>query len=242
MDVRGCIAALCAGLCAASGCAAPTGPEEPPPELVRQEVMDVNVDSLDVIHGALRIVATMADGSADASVALGGRCVHREVGGGVSTATTLVWALEEREVADAIDCGLTVHARTREDGQPVDKVADLAVAVELTSSEPDAAGDSPPAPALAGIEVAQSVLHGRPLRSEGRSYEASLSIGGTQVEGAGEPEQVQPEEPSVEDPPGQDEIEIEGPSPWPGALSAPSRRRRADRDRPANRCGRRRAP
>ena len=158
-----------------------------------------NVDSLDVIHGALRIVATMADGSADVSVVLGGTCEHREVGGGVSTATTLVWALEERDVAEAIDCSLTVHARAREGGQPVDKVADLAVAVELTSPEPDAAGDAPPTPALAGIDVAESVLHARTLRIDGHSFEASLSVAGTQVEGDTEPQQAQAEEPTVED-------------------------------------------
>lgn len=169
--------------------------------------MNLSVDSLDVLHGALRMVATMADGSADVAVVLGGTCDHKEVGGGVSTATTLVWALEERDVAGAIDCGLTVHARAREARQPVDRVADLAVAVELTSSEPDTPGDAPP-PAPGSIDVAQSVLHGRPLRSEGRSYEASLSIGGMKVDGAGEPEP--PEEPSVEDTqPEQDEIEVE---------------------------------
>lgn len=216
MGMREGIAAVCVVVWASSGCAAPTGPEEPPPEVVRQEPMDVGVDSLDVIHGALRIVATMADGSADLSVTLGGRCEHREVGGGVSTATTLVWAFEERDVADALACGLTVHARAREDGAEVDKVADLAVAVELSPSDPDApdaARDAPPPPTFATLEVAQSVLHGLPLRSEGRSFEASLSVAGTPVQSDTEPETIQGQEQSVEGveepPPEQDEIEVE---------------------------------
>jgi hypothetical protein len=216
MRVRGCFAALSVTVWAGSGCAAPTGPEEPPPEIVRQEPLALSVESLDVIHGALRIVATMADGSADVSVVLGGTCDHREVGGGVSTARTLVWALEERDVASAIDCGLTVHAWAREGGTRVDKVADLAVAVELTSSDSDTPGDGRPPPMPASLEVAQSVLHSRPLRLEGHFFEASLTVAGTQVESGSEPEQAQREEQRGEEPEseqdeesGQDAIEIE---------------------------------
>src|SRR5579862_7025421 len=199
MGVRDGIAALSVVVWAGYGCAAPAGPEEPPPEVVRQESMDVSVDSLDVLHGALRIVATMGDGSADVSVVLGGTCDHREVGGGMSTARTLVWALEERDVADAIDCGLTVHARAREGGRPVDKVADLTVTAELSSSDPDPPGDAPPPAMPASLEVAQSLLHARPLRVAGRSFEASLSVSVTQIAADTEPEQAQTEEEKVED-------------------------------------------
>jgi hypothetical protein len=50
------------------------------------------------------------------------------------------------------------------------------------------------------IDVAQSVLHSRPLRIEGRSFEASLTVAGTQIEGETEPAQAQPEERGTEEP------------------------------------------
>lgn len=200
MGVRAYIAALSVVVWAGSGCAAPAGPEEPPPEVVRQEPLDLRIESVDVVHGALRIVATMAEGSADVAVVLGGACEHREVGRGVSTARTLVWALEERDVASAIDCDLTVHARAREAGTPIDKVAALTVTAELSSPGSDTPGEGPAPPLPASIDVAQSILHSLPLRIDGRSFEASLTVAGTQVEGDTEPEQAQNEEQQTEEP------------------------------------------
>ena len=134
MQVRGSFAtmSLCVG--ALSGCAARAGAAETAAP-VEDQPLGITVDALDVVHGALRISATMVDGAADVSVRLGGDCEPREVGGGLSTLSTLVWSLGDREVAAAIGCGLAVRARVRDGADWVNKVGELAVAVDLAAQE-----------------------------------------------------------------------------------------------------------
>jgi hypothetical protein len=183
MGVRASLAAWSLVVCAAGGCAAPTGADEPPPEPPpRDEPMDVAVDSLDVVHGALRVIATMTDGAADVSVRLGGGCEHREVGAGLSTPSRLIWALGERDVADALDCGLVVRAKAREGAQAVNKVAELAVAFELTTEEGEGPGDAPDLQSIPRVDFARCVLGDRPLRIAGASYAVSMTVGGTTLQ------------------------------------------------------------
>jgi hypothetical protein len=104
--------------------------------------LDLAIDALDIVHGALRLTATMVDGAADLSVRLGGSCEHREVGGGLSTPSTLVWSLGDSEVAEAIGCGLAVRARLRDRDGSVNKVANLDVTVDV-AAEADNPEDGP---------------------------------------------------------------------------------------------------
>jgi len=127
---------------AMGGCAA--GGDDPsgePPE--QEQPLDLTVDSLDIAHGALRVSATMVDGAADVSVRLGGECEHREVGGGLSTLSTLVWSLGDSDVAESIRCGLVVRARVRDGVRYVHKVAELAVAVDVAAQEVENTQDGP---------------------------------------------------------------------------------------------------
>jgi|HubBroStandDraft_2_1064218.scaffolds.fasta_scaffold533982_1 hypothetical protein len=197
MNVRGSFAAACLVVGAASGCVAQAGAdetsEEPPP---REEPLDLTIDSLDVVHGALRISATMVDGSADVSVRLGGRCERREVGGGVSTLSGFVWALGDRDVADAIDCGLVVYALARDSAGYVNKLAalDVQVGLELQTEDPTA-DDEPSGFPVPPTELAWSVLRAQPLTVGRRSFATSISIGGTSIQAdPQEPDEV-PEEP-----------------------------------------------
>jgi hypothetical protein len=250
MGVRGSFAAASLIVAAMGGCAGEAGEtgEEGASEetLAPDGPLDITVDSLDIVHGALRISATMVDGSADVSVQLGGDCEHREVGGGFSTPSTLVWALGGKDVAGAIACGLTVRARVRDGERRVNKVGDLVVSVDIAAqgSEDDeagphlqsvtisdvgvsavfapvsrsarlTAGDSiveaeppesreDPAPdddtgrfTVLPIDLARSVLRGRPLVLDGSSFAISLSVGGTSLEGEAQgPDEAQegPEE------------------------------------------------
>jgi hypothetical protein len=102
----------------------------------------IQVDTLEVVHGALRVEATMVDGAADVAVTLGGTCEHREVGGGVSTPSLMIWSLGDGDVGEAIHCGLTVRARARDALGAVTKVADLGVDVSM-QAEGDNADDAP---------------------------------------------------------------------------------------------------
>ncbi len=183
------IATLTAG-CAAEVGTGEVGAERPSEQtLASDEPLEVAVDSLDVVHGALRISATMVDGSADVSVRLGGDCKHDEVGGGISTLSTLVWALGDDDLAAAIACGLTVRARVRDGRRYVNKVADLAVAIDLEAQESEDTEDAPrlqivtmSAAGVSADELASSVLKGRLLVLDGASFAISLSVGGTSLE------------------------------------------------------------
>jgi hypothetical protein len=144
MDVRGSLATALV-VAAMGGCAATAGQggplEEAPAE---DQPLDLTVDSLDIVHGALRLSATMVDGAADVSVRLGGDCEHRDVGGGVSTLSALVWSLGDEEVAEAIGCGLSVRARVRGDARPVNKIAELDVAIGVSPEETESTDDGLP--------------------------------------------------------------------------------------------------
>jgi hypothetical protein len=201
MDVREALATWSLFVCVAGGCAAGTGSEASNAEAPeREEPLDITVDTLDVVHGAVRIMATMSDGAADVEVRLAGACDPREVGGGVSTLSTLVWTLGERDIADAIGCGLAVRVRVREGGRTVYKTADLPVAVDVGAGEDPDAGDAPGLESVGvtpeGVELvltsgrfvvsrtdfARRVLHGDCFHLDGASFAPSLSVGGTAVE------------------------------------------------------------
>jgi hypothetical protein len=144
MSARGSLATVAMIVGSMCGCAAQAGQDDPSEEAAAEDQpLDLTVDSLDVVHGALRISATMVDGAADVSVRLGGDCEPREVGGGLSTLSTLVWALADTDVADSIGCGLAVRARVREGPRMVNKVAELAVAVSAGAPESQNPDDGP---------------------------------------------------------------------------------------------------
>jgi len=156
MNVRGALATLSL-IVGAAGCAAPAGDDPPEEAPAADQPLDLTIDSLDVVHGALRVSATMVDGAADVSVRLGGECEHREVGGGLSTLSTLVWSLGDSEVAEATSCGLVVRARVREGTRYVNKVADLEVTVDMgaQAENPD---DGPQLQAVAPSELGVSAV------------------------------------------------------------------------------------
>jgi hypothetical protein len=156
MNVRGALATLSL-IAGAAGCAAPAGDDPPEEAPAADQPLDLTIDSLDVVHGALRVSATMVDGAADVSVRLGGECEHREVGGGLSTLSTLVWSLGDSEVAEATSCGLVVRARVREGTRYVNKVADLEVTVDMgaQAQNPD---DGPQLQAVAPSELGVSAV------------------------------------------------------------------------------------
>lgn len=153
MDVRRSIATVSLVVGALGGCAA--RPEVPDPSQetpAEDQPLDIAIDALDIVHGALRLSATMVDGAADSSVRLGGDCEHREVGGGLSTRSTLVWSLGDRDVAEAIACGLVVRARVRDPTRYVNKVAELQVEVDM-GADVDNAEDGPQ---LQGLTMSES--------------------------------------------------------------------------------------
>jgi hypothetical protein len=128
------LCALAALLCASTACSAPTNDEEPPmvPEI--EENLELSVDALDVRHGALRIEASMTDGSADVSMWLGETCEAREVGHGFATPAGFAWSLSRDEIASAIECNLLVVARGKNDeGLRVRRTTTLAVQAALVA-------------------------------------------------------------------------------------------------------------
>jgi hypothetical protein len=195
MNVRGSLATISLVLGMVAGCASPAGDDDPSEETAaEEEPLDLTVDSLDIVHGALRLRATMVDGSADVSVRLGSDCEHREVGGGLSTPSTLVWSLGDDDVADAIGCGLVVRARVRDGARHVNKVAPLGVTVDMAAREVDSAEDGPQlqsvAPSELGIAVVfasvtgsarlttgDSILQAAPPESEGEDPAAGDDTG-----------------------------------------------------------------
>ncbi len=168
MDARGLVVGISLLAMATAHCATPPKPEDEADEgPIEEAQLDLTVDSVDVIHGALRLRATMVDGAADVSVTLGGDCERREAGGGLSTASTLTWTLGDGDLADALGCGLAVRANVRSGGRYVSKLAQLAIAVEVTRSAdgpgsesstkaPSAQDDS--LPDIPPLELAHSLL------------------------------------------------------------------------------------
>jgi hypothetical protein len=153
MDVRRSLATVSLVVGALAGCAARPEVLDPSEETpAEDQPLDIAIDALDIVHGALRLSATMVDGAADLSVRLGGDCEHREVGGGLSTRSTLVWSLSDHDVAEAIACGLVVRARVRDPTRYVNKVAELEVAVDM-AADADNAEDGPQ---LQGLTMSES--------------------------------------------------------------------------------------
>jgi hypothetical protein len=173
MDARGSLAAACLVAGALCGCEAPTGSDPPldPPET--DEALDVAVDSVDVVHGALRITATMVDGAADVSVRLGGSCDHREVGGGMATPSTLVWTLSDSDVAASMKCGLNVRARAHDGGRRVNRVADLAVGVGMDPEPVEGTEERPTLQSFGMSDTAIDLVFGSTRSS------ARLTAGGS---------------------------------------------------------------
>jgi hypothetical protein len=196
MACRALIAGALVLLAATVSCAPPADEdvESGPGTVTEPEVpLELSVDHVDVAHGALRIRATMTDGSPDVSIRLGGDCEAREVGRGVATRQAFTWSLDEEELTDAFRCSLVVRARGRsEQGYVVAKAA-LEVSLTVTPADGDSEGLSDIPTDLA----ARAVLRGQPLRIDHRDFDVSISIAATALEGETteevEPENVEPE-------------------------------------------------
>jgi hypothetical protein len=143
MNVRGALAAATLLVGALGGCATPAGEDDASPDAPEEEQpLDLTVDSVDVVHGALRISATMVDGAADVSVRLAG-CDQTAVGGGLATPSMLVWSLADSDLAAAIHCQLLVRARVRDGARYLRKVAELGVDIGVAPEDDESAPDAP---------------------------------------------------------------------------------------------------
>jgi hypothetical protein len=182
MDVRGSLATALLLMVSIGGCAAPTAADDVPEEApIVEEPLDMTVDSLDVVHGALRLSVTMVDGAADVSVRLAGPCEKREVGGGLSTRSTLVWSLGDADLAEAIRCGLLLRARVRDGARSVDRIAELGVAVDVSAAEGENADDGPQVQAVSTSELGVSLVFTQVARS-------ARLVAGNSVLGASPPD------------------------------------------------------
>ena len=61
----------------------------------------------------------------------------------MSTLSTLVWALGDNDVAEALSCGLVVRARVRDGVLYVNKLAELAVTVDVAPQDSENADEGP---------------------------------------------------------------------------------------------------
>jgi hypothetical protein len=182
--------AACAALLLAAITSCVDGAETAQGAAPPQDVpLELTVDSVDVVHGALRLIATMVDGAADVRVTLGGDCERREVGGGFSTVSTFIWALGADDVADAIGCGLAVQTHVRTATRTVTKVAELAVNVGLAPFESD---DSEAGPRVQDVTASSAAVNvvfvGAALHSRLVVGDSSLEASSSEeegVEGAG---------------------------------------------------------
>jgi hypothetical protein len=177
---RGTAAGLFALLAATTNCAGQAVGDE---ELVSPEVeepLDLSVDRVDVVHGALRVAATMAEGSAELSIWLGEGCDPREVGRGMATPSKFVWMFGARELAASLRCGLVVLARATTVTGRVRKVAPVPV---VSGLEPLDSDEAPPGLEWSPEDIALAVLSRQPLRFGHVSFGVALSVGGTPLEG-----------------------------------------------------------
>jgi hypothetical protein len=175
------------------GCVNPV-PEDREPTVEPEVPLDLSVDRVDVVHGALRLHATMIDGAADVWTTLGGDCEPRETGGGVSTLSTLVWTLGENELADVLACGLVVHARVIVGPRRVIKAAALTVTPDVVDSRGQGADEGP------ALQETTSSPAGVTLAFAAASTGGRLLAGGSSIERA-EPEIEEGEAPVESDPP-----------------------------------------
>ena len=148
--------------------------DERPEEQEDREPLTITVDAVDLFHGALRMIATMDDGAADVTVRLGD-CDHRPVGGGVSTLSTLVWSFGDKDLADAIGCGLHVRARARDGTGYVSKVADLPVGLDVSPLEGVNPDDGPTIQSVTPTEdgLALGFTQVSPARTSSRATASS---------------------------------------------------------------------
>lgn len=200
MHAWSCVLAAALG---SSGCEAKTrgAAEEDPSPAPETEPLDLAVDRVDIAHGALRVSATMRDGSADVRVTLGNECNGRDVGGGMATPSSFVWMFGEDDLAGALGCDLEVVARAKTPTGYVLRTASLAVSAEVV---PPSSGERTPLPSTSRSttdgelafapgsaeerwsvplrDFARAVLSSRPLRVGSTSFDPSVCIGGIELE------------------------------------------------------------
>jgi hypothetical protein len=126
-------------LAATLSCQAGAGDPSEDEQSLEEEPLDFSVDRVDIARGALRLTATMHEGSADVSISLGAGCARRAVGGGTATPSSLIWAFGADELAGALGCDLLVVARATTPTGHVFKVASVPVVAELALSVPEEA-------------------------------------------------------------------------------------------------------
>lgn len=103
-----------------AGCATPHEDDRVEgPSVEVEEDLDLEVNRVEATRGALRMTATMREGSPDVSVQLGEGegCEEAEVGRGLATRVKIVWTFTSDEFARAMQCGLVVRARNVQDGR-----------------------------------------------------------------------------------------------------------------------------
>src|SRR5579862_5644446 len=127
MLVRGLAAGALALLAATVSCVAGEGDEEATVAAPEELALDLIIDKLDIAHGALRMSATMNEGSADVWLSVGEACGSAEIGRGMANRSSFVWALAADEVALAMKCDLVVRARVVTETGMVVKAASLSV-------------------------------------------------------------------------------------------------------------------
>jgi hypothetical protein len=149
--------------------------DDEPPAKTEEEPLDLTIDRVDLSHGVLRLKATMNDGSADVSILLGTACEPRELGGGLATASSLVWSLAEDDLAGALGCDILVVARASTSTGTVLKTAPVPVGVEMASSGSDEAAQPP--------DVQRSTSEMRLVFPSGSARDSDrLSVGDSLVE------------------------------------------------------------
>lgn len=136
------VVAICA---AAAGCAAPTSHTTAAPltipEPEEQEVeLDLEITSVTLRRGSLRVAGTMGNGAPDVSIWTDSTCPRRELGHGIATSSEFAWSFSSEDVARAFECGLVVRARGRDaEGHRVRRIAKRPVAIVLESENDDVA-------------------------------------------------------------------------------------------------------
>ncbi len=149
----------------------------------QEEPLDFSVVRVEVAHGALRLSATMREGSADVSIWLGAECERRVVGGGMATPSSLVWTLGADDLARALGCDLLVVARATTPTGHVLKVASVPVMADLAPSV------SEDAPSLRSMSRSTSDMQ---LFFESSSARERLSVGDDLIESSSVSSDSQP--------------------------------------------------
>ncbi len=146
---------------------------------VEASPLEITVERVEVVHGALRVRGEMADGSADVWWSLGDACDGREVGRGFATRASFTWMLDEGELADALACGLVVRARTRSGARRRIETAVLPVAASLSAR---VEGGEGPAGAPSYLDCARALLRGRPMALGEHSFDVSVAVNDVALE------------------------------------------------------------